>query len=110
MLFFSKHGVHYHHLAGPCPGSGGRLQRVLASLAQYRRPLAVMVAVGAQFLLSSVLWNFFMFHYHALLETDGIYSGWKMISIDDSYCMNVNVSMHLLYNTRDGVGKYGCHP
>ena len=50
-----------------------------------------MVAVGAQFLLSSVLWNFFMFHYHALLETDGIYSGWKIISIDDSYCMNVNV-------------------
>ena len=83
---------------------------MLASLAQYRRPLAVMVAVGAQFLLSSVLWNFFMFHYHALLETDGIYSGWKMISIDDSNCMNVNVSMHLLYNTRDGVCEYGCHP
>ena len=90
LLLLSKHGGHYHHLAGPCPGSGGRLQRVLASLAQYRRPLAVMVAVGAQFLLSSVLWNFFMFHYHALLETDGIYSGWK-ISIDDFSCMNVTV-------------------
>ena len=29
-----------------------------------------MLCVGLQFLLSSFLWNHFMFHYHILLETD----------------------------------------
>ena len=33
-----------------------------------------MLCVGLQFLLSSFLWNHFMFHYHILLETDILFS------------------------------------
>jgi len=40
----------------------------------YQRPLTVMVAVGLQSLFSSVLWNYFMVHYHNILETDSLVS------------------------------------
>ena len=33
-----------------------------------------MLCVGLQSLLSSFLWNHFMFHYHILLETDILFS------------------------------------
>ena len=33
-----------------------------------------MVLVGLQSLFSSVLWNYFMVHYHNILETDSLVS------------------------------------
>ena len=36
----------------------------------YRRPLIIMVCIGLQALISSVLWNYFMINYHMILETD----------------------------------------
>ena len=36
----------------------------------YRRPLIIMACIGLQALVSSILWNYFMINYHAVLETD----------------------------------------
>lgn len=36
----------------------------------YRRPLIIVVCIGLQALISSVLWNYFMINYHMILETD----------------------------------------
>ena len=36
----------------------------------YRRPLIIMVCIGLQALISSILWNYFMINYHVILETD----------------------------------------
>ena len=36
----------------------------------YRRPLIIMACIGLQALISSILWNYFMINYHAVLETD----------------------------------------
>lgn len=41
----------------------------------YKRPLTVMTLVGLQSLLSSALWNYFMIHYHTVLETDSLAGG-----------------------------------
>ena len=36
----------------------------------YRRPLIIMACIGLQALVSSILWNYFMINYHAVLEID----------------------------------------
>lgn len=63
----------YHHIELPisCTGQGGRLHYIVS---KYKKPTFVMVCVACQALLSSALWNFFIFNYHITLETDQ-YSG-----------------------------------
>ena len=48
----------------------GRRDRLSYIRAKYQKPFLIMLCVGLQFLLSSFLWNHFMFKYHVLLETD----------------------------------------
>ena len=44
--------------------------RVLRLWLIYRRPLIIMACIGLQALVSSILWNYFMINYHAVLEKD----------------------------------------
>ena len=69
-FLFSKPGSNYQYLpVTDVPGklTGSRLPFIWS---KYRKPSIVMLSVGLQFLLSSFLWNHFMFRYHVLLETD----------------------------------------
>ena len=67
----SKSTSNYHYLPvtaeQPVNSRRGRLSYIWA---KYQKPFLIMLCVGLQFLLSSFLWNHFMFNYHVLLETD----------------------------------------
>ena len=75
MFVFSKYvigtSLQYHIVSDlptiPCAKSNSRISQFWT---QYKKPIFVMLYVAIQFLLSSLLWNYFMFKYHVLLETD----------------------------------------
>ena len=39
---------------------------------EYKKPFLIMLCVALQYLLSSLLWNYFILQYHILLETDAL--------------------------------------
>ena len=42
---------------------------------EYKKPFIIMLCVALQYLLSSLLWNYFILQYHILLETDALTRG-----------------------------------
>ena len=72
LYLFSKStcGSNYHYLPLTDQPGNTRKGRLSYICAKYKKPFLIMLCVGLQFLLSSFLWNHFMFHYHILLETD----------------------------------------
>ena len=75
-FLFSKStcGSNYHYLPVTDQPGNTRRGRLSYIQAKYKKSFLIMLCVGLQFLLSSFLWNHFMFHYHILLETDILFS------------------------------------
>ena len=69
---YSSLGYQYIKLDLPpsiCSSSccSNRFQNLWSS---YKKPFLTMLCIGIQFLMSSFLWNYFMYNYHNVLETD----------------------------------------
>jgi len=67
------------HQRTPPPPRPTPLTRLYTAYVRYRRPAVIMLCVGLQSLLSSIIWNFFMISYHTTLETDIPYTGGNLV-------------------------------
>ena len=64
----SKYSLGYHHIKPDLPPS--LPSGLYSTLRAYRRPLFILACIAVQFLMSSLFWNYYMYHYHLVLETD----------------------------------------
>jgi len=49
---------------------GNAMSRLYQFWLKYRKPIEIMMLISLQYLLSAVLWNYFIINYHITLETD----------------------------------------